>query len=217
MNTNTNSTITTDSASTERFHRSLRQTGVFVYRHSAALVVVSICWCISSLPLVTVGPATLGAYSAIHSLRNEDREMMAVLGSLRRHGVNAALLGFVPVIVCVVTILYFYRYLTTSSVQHVILAIVGVYLLSFLSLVVLTTFTRLADGSEFDEAIKDSYAWVVNEPLLSTLTVLVSGVILLVGVISVVGLFIIVPAILFGFHTEVIQRSLTTVDPDGDR
>lgn len=209
--------MNTASESTDQFHRSLRQTGAFVYRHSAALVVVSICWCISSLPIVTAGPATLGACSAIHSMRNEDRGMKVVLRTLRRHGLNATLLGLVPVIVCVFTILYFYRYLETNSVQNAILAIIGVYLFSFLSLVALTTFVRLADGSEFGEAINDSYAWVVHDPLLSTMTVLVSGAILLVGVISVVGLIIIVPAVLFSFHTEVIQRSLTTIDPDGDR
>lgn len=198
-------------------HRSLRETGAFVYRHSAVLVVVSICWFIGSLPVVTAGPATLCAYAAIRSLRNEDREMTAVLSTLRRHGLNAALLGFVPGIVCVVTLLYFYKYLMTNSVEHLVFAIIGVYLFSFLSLVLVTTFVRLAAGSAFDEAVQDGYSWAVHDPLRSTMTMVTSGAIFLVGVISVVGLIIIIPAILFSFHTAIIQRSQSTMDPDGDR
>lgn len=200
------------------FRRSLRQTAIFVYRHSASLVVVSVCWFVSSLPIITSGLATLGAYSAIRSMRNSDRiEIREILQSLQRHGLNAVLMGIVPVIVCVFTVLYFYRYTVTGSMPYVILSIVGVYLLSFLSLVLLTTFARLVDGCAFAEAVKDSYMWLVHNPLLSTTTVVASGTILLLGVVSVVGLVIIVPAVLFSFHMEVIQNSLTPIARDGDR
>lgn len=197
------------------FHRSLRRTASFLYRHSPSLVLVSVCWVVGSLPLVTAGPATLGAYAAIRSIRTEGRlRSRDVRRTLRRHGLNATLLGVVPIIVGVVTVIYFYRYVTTDGIQYLVLSVAGVYLGSFLSLVSLTTFVGIAGSSGFAESVTDGYRWVIRNPLLSTMTVLAFGVIVLVGVVSVVGIIIIVPGVLFSFHTEVVRNS-STPDDDG--
>lgn len=202
----------TATTSTDQFRRSLRRTGGFIYHHSSSLVLISICWFVGSFPLITSGPATLGAYSAIRSMRNGDRiETKAIRRTLRSHGLNATLMGFVPVIVGVLTSAYFYRYIVTDATQYIVLSIVGVYLFSFLLLVSLTTFAFLSNEDTFFVAVSDSYGWVIQNPLLSTVIILTSGVLILIGIISIVGLIIIIPAALFSFHLEVIQNSSTEI------
>ncbi|MFB9807100.1 hypothetical protein ACFFQF_18520 [Haladaptatus pallidirubidus] len=201
----------------DHFRRSFQRTGTFIFQHSISLVIISICWFVGSLPLVTSGPATLGAYSAIHSIRNGDRiETRMIRRTLRRHGLNATLLGFVPIIVGIITAIYFHQYIVTNSTFYIVFAIGGVYLFAFLLLISLTTFVRLSDGCTFVEAVKDSYGWVIHNPLLSMMIMLTSGVLLLIGIISIVGLVVIIPAILFSFHLEVVQTNVSQIAQNGD-
>ncbi len=136
--------------------------------------------------------------------------------TLRRHGLNATLLGLVPLIVGVITVIYFQKYTVTNSTFYIIFSIGGVYLFSFISIISLTTFVRLSDGCTFVEAVKESYGWVIHNPLLSLLIMLTSGVLLLIGIVSIVGLVIIIPAILFSFHLEVVQTSVSQIAHNGD-
>ncbi len=200
----------TASTNADQFRRSVRRTGSFVYQHSPSLVVISVCWVVGSFPLVTSGLATLGAYTAINSMRNGQRiETKAIRRTLRRHGLNATLMSIVPVVIGVLTIAYFYRYIVTDSIQYILLSIVGVYLFSFLLLISLTTFALLSDENTFSVAVKNSYRWVIHNPLHCIVVIFASGVLVFVGIVSIVGLVIIIPAVLFSFHLEVIQNSST--------
>ncbi|WP_227379609.1 hypothetical protein [Haladaptatus halobius] len=107
------------------------------------------------------------------------------------------------------TIAYFYRYIVTDSIQYILLSIVGVYLFSFLLLISLTTFALLSDENTFSVAVKNSYRWVIHNPLHCIVVIFASGVLVFVGIVSIVGLVIIIPAVLFSFHLEVIQNSST--------
>lgn len=202
----------------ERFRRSLRETSRFVYGHSTWLVVISVCWVLASLPVVTAGLATLGAYAAIRSLRNDDRpRWSAVSTSLHRDGLNVTLMSFVPVLLAFVTGLYAFRYVETSSTEYLLFTIAGVYLVSFLLLVLLTAVARLSDGEAFVEAVTGSYAWVVRDPIRSALLVSTTGVVVLVGIVSIVGLVVIVPGVLFSLHLEVLDGSSASVAAKGVR
>lgn len=189
------------------FHR----TGRFVYQNSLELVVISVCWVAGSLPVLTAGPATLGAYAVIRSLRGEatDRSLTTIL---RDHGFIAALLGVVPICVGLVTIGYTHQYVVSGSTLYLGLAILGVYLTSFLWLVVATTLVGLVENRPFEKALGRGYRWTVREPARAALIVLVSGIVVLVGVASIVGLVIIVPAIVFSFHAELVwSRQSATI------
>lgn len=212
--------MTAPRASAERYRRSLRRTAAFVYHNSTWLVVVSVCWVVASIPVVTSGVATLSAFSAIRSLRNGDRPRWRVVtNSLRRQGVNVTLMSFVPVLLAAGTALYVVRYVETGSVRSLLLSIAGVYLVFFLLLVVLTTIARLSDGDGFVEAVSAGYGWVIHDPLRSAMSVVTMAGIVLVGIASVVGTVIIVPALLFSFHLQVVDgdgSSPPTVG-EGDR
>ncbi|WP_423747536.1 hypothetical protein V5735_23535 (plasmid) [Haladaptatus sp. SPP-AMP-3] len=204
--------------SSARYRRSLRWTAAFVYRHSAWLVVVSVCWVVASLPVVTSGVATLGAFSAIRSLRDGDRPRWRVIAaSLRRHGLNATLLSFVPLLLLTSTALYAGRYAVTGSIRYLLLSIAGVYLVSFLLLVSLTTVARLSDGDGFVEAVGAGYRWLIRNPLLSAMSMLTMAGIVLAGIVSVVGLVIIVPGVIFSLHLEITDDDATPPVRDDGR
>ena len=195
-------------ADVEVVHRSLRTTGKFVYAHSARLVAVSVCWFVCSLPLLTIGPATLGAYTAIRSLEVEDGrgiDFGAVLASLKRNGFNALLLGCIPGVFGSIAVLYLLRYARTGSAASGILTVVSVYAGFFSFLVVVSTLVFLADGDDFVDAIGAGYRWVTQNPIRSTLTGVLSGLLLLVGSISTIGLVIIVPAVVFCFQLNAVS------------
>lgn len=208
--------MTASPAATGRYRRSLRRTAAFSYRHSTWLVVVSVCWVVASLPVVTSGLATLGAFSAIRMLRNGDRPCWRTVGkSLRRHGLNVTLMSFVPLLLAAGTALYAVRYIETGSIGYLFLSISGVYLVSFLLLVLLTTVAHLSDGDGFVEAVSAGYRWVIRNPLLSTMSALTMAGIVLIGIASVVGLVVIVPAVLFSLHREVVGSDTATHRTDG--
>jgi hypothetical protein len=149
-------------------------------------------------------------------MRNGQRiETKAIRRTLRRHGLNATLMSIVPVVIGVLTIAYFYRYIVTDSTQYIILSIVGVYLFSFLLIISLTTFALLSDENTFSVAVKNSYRWVIQNPLHCTVIIFTSGILVFVGIVSIVGLVIIIPAVLFSFHLEVIQNSSTPIAEKG--
>lgn len=207
--------MTAPRESAGRYRRSLRRTAGFVYRHSTWLVVISVCWVIASLPVVTSGIATLGAFSAIRSLQNDDRPQWdPVNESLRRYGFNVTVMSFVPMLLAVMTVLYGVQYVETGGIQYLLLSISGVYLVTFLLLVSLTTVARLSDGDGFVEAVSAGYGWVVRNPMLSAASALTMAGIVLVGVVSVVGLVIIVPAVVFSLHLEVTDGPTPSVRDD---
>jgi hypothetical protein len=199
-----------------QYRRALRRTAGFVYRRSTWLVVVSVCWVVASFPLITAGMATLGAFSAIRSLRNGDRPQWdTVSESLRRHGLNVTVMSFVPMLLAAMTALYAVQYVETGGIQYFLLSIAGVYLVVLLLLVSLTAVARLSDGDGFVEAVSAGYGWVVRNPLLSASSALTMAGIVLGGVVSIVGLVIIVPAVVFSLHLEVTDGSTRTVRDTG--
>ena len=124
-----------------------KRTMRFVYEHSVTLVAVSVAWFVASLPLVTVGPATLGAYAAIRSLRETGAlDRGHVVGVLRRNGVHAALLSFLPVTFFVAAGLYV-RGGTPRTGFETVIAVVGVYVGAYLVVALIPTFVAMAAGA----------------------------------------------------------------------
>lgn len=188
------------------FRRSLRDALGFAYRHSLVLAITSICWVVSSLPIITCGISTLGAYATIRSLHlHEKVEKDEIVKTIRQHGVNASLLIYIPIIIGFATSAYFHTYVRTDSLQYLVIAIVGTYLFIFLSLVVLTTFAILSQDRSFIDSLSTSYTWIVTNPAHSTTLIFVYVGVLLLGVVSVIGLVVIVPALVFTLHDGVVR------------
>ncbi len=188
------------------FHR----TGRFVYQNSLALVVVSVCWVVGSMGLVTAGPATLCAYAVIRSLRGEP-VARSLVELLRDHGIAAALLTLLPISVGLITVGYAELFVRTGSMVSLGLTIAGVYLGSFFCLVVATALAGLVEGESAQVALRNGYRWTIRHPTRAVLLVLGSAVLLLGGVVSIVGLVVIVPAIVFSFHAELVWSERSTI------
>jgi uncharacterized membrane protein YesL len=178
----------------------------FVYTNGAELTLVSVCWFFCSLPVVTVGPATLGAYTAVTSLyENEGIHASRVFTTVRNQFVGATLLGLFPVSLAGIALLYAVHYLTTGSLLAGIFSLIGAYGAVFALLVLIPTFVSLAHGTPVSQALRRSYLWTVRSPTLAlTVGVItaITGCVLLVFVVAFPLLF---AGVAFGFHTLVVS------------
>ncbi|MDS0280682.1 hypothetical protein [Haloarcula onubensis] len=188
----------------------------FVYEHSVTLVAVSVAWFVASLPLVTVGPATLGAYAAVRSLREAgalDRRRVA--GVLRRNGVHAALLSFLPVTFFAAAGLYL-RGGTPNSGFEIVIAVVGVYVGAYLVVALVPTFVAMAAGDPPAAALKRAYVWTASKPTAALSLALVTAVIFAVTALLTIGFVLLFPAVAFSYHVEYLADDFdvtTAVDP----
>lgn len=177
------------------------------YNHSSTMVIVSLLWVIASLPLVTIGPATLAAYKAVLTLRDEgqiDRD--AVVATLSQHWHNAVLLSGVFVAFAAVTVGYATNYVLTGAVQSGILAVVACYLTVHLGAVLIVAFVRLAEGNAVYDAVRSGYSWTAMHPFDTVLLGFVSIGLFVVNVVLTVTVFLVFPFLLFTFHTAVIAE-----------
>ncbi|ADB63296.1 hypothetical protein Htur_4485 (plasmid) [Haloterrigena turkmenica DSM 5511] len=177
------------------------------YNHSGTMVLVSLLWVIASLPLITIGPATLAAYKAVLTLREEgeiDRE--AVVSTLSQHWHNSVLLSGVFVAFAAVTVGYATNYVLTGAVQSGTLAVVACYLTAHLSAVLVVAFVRLAEGNAVYDAVTGGYSWTATHPFDTVLLGFVSiGLFVLCAVLTVT-VCLAFPFLLFTFHVAVVAE-----------
>jgi len=193
-----------------------KQTMRFVYEHSVTLVAVSVAWFVASLPLVTIGPATLGAYAAIRSLRETgslDRRRVA--GVLRRNGVHAVLLSFLPVTFFVAAGLYL-RSGTPRTGFETVIAVVGVYVGAYLVVALIPTFITMASGEPPTVALRRAYVWTATKPTAALSLVLVTAIVFAVTALLTIGFVLLFPAVAFSYHVEYLADDFdvaTAADP----
>lgn len=212
--------MTSDEPDIERFRTALSETGRFVYRHITALVGVSVVWFLASVPLVTVGPVTLGAYAAIRSLRESGRIDRGVLVErLRTNGVHATLLSALPLIPALAAGLYADSYLGSRSTASAALAVVCAYAALYAVLLLVPTFVSLSGGTEVVEALREGQKQLTGHPTLALTTGLLTVAILVVTAASTVGFVLLFPALaftlhlfLFGFDPEAAEKERETAD-----
>ncbi|MDS0295639.1 hypothetical protein [Halogeometricum luteum] len=192
-------------ADTKTVYRSFVSAARFFYEHGPRLVAVSVLWFLCSLPLVTVGPATLGAYAAVASLREGhafDRER--VVATLKRHGVSAVLLSGVPLVFAAIAALYARRYLLTRSTVALVLGVLTTYAAAYAALVLIPTFAGLVAGEDLETALRAGVRWTGRNAASSVMIGL--GTVLL---FAVTGALTIAFAVVFGgmvaaFHLEAL-------------
>ena len=197
--------MTGTNADVESVHRALWSAFKLLSDHAVSFVLVSFAWSVAVLPVVTVGPATLGAYAAVRSIRDEgciDRG--EVLATLRSHWLDALLLGGVLVATSTMSLLYFGRYVATGSPIAGALGAGGTYVSVHLGLVMVSTFVGLSGGTDLFEAVKTSYRWTVTRPTV-TISVLILTSLLFVGSAALtIAVVIVFPALAAAFHTELL-------------
>jgi hypothetical protein len=192
-----------------------KRTLVFVYRHSTALVAVSVAWFFASLPLVTLGPTTLGAYAAVRSVRETGRVDRAyVRRALRRNGVHAALLSFLPGLFVAGGILYLRGGFSLDGAGTLV-AVVGFYVGGYLGIALIPTFVALADGETPVAALTEGYVWVATRPVSTVTLALVTGALFVGTALLTVGFVILFPALAFSYHVVVLESDAPSV-PSSD-
>lgn len=203
-----------DAVDIEAVHGAFSASFRFVAENAVSVVVVSLAWTLASLPLVTVGPATLGAYAAVASMREHGAvDRGAVLRTVRDHGVDAFLLGGVVVFMSGVSVLYISEFVRTETTIAGVLGVTGLYVTVHLVLVLIPTFVGLAAGVSLSEAVRTSYRWTIAHSVAALSTLLLTGLLLALSLVLTVGFVLVFPAIAAWFHTELLSP-LFVPDPE---
>lgn len=184
----------------------------FVYRHSTALVPTSVLWVLCSLPLVTVGPASVGAYAVVLSLRETgrvDRERVAE--TVRSTLVPATLLGFLPVTLAGISALYVVSGLASGLVGTALTA-VALYAGLYVGVLSIPTFVSMAAGVEPRVALRESYVWLAGSPVTGLQLLLVTAVLFVATAALSIGFLLLFAGIAAAYHVEVLVRATATTD-----
>jgi len=200
-----------DRRSQDPLQAAVQSTGRLVWETLPSIVVVSVAWFVASLPVVTVGPATVGAYRAVLALRAGDGlDVAAIRRTVRRQFVHATLLGLFPVVVGLVAANYALAYLATGDLVAGALALGGLYFVPYATLVLVPTFVRLASGADVATALWDGYRFtarhVVGTIVLGTVTV----ALLALSSLLTVAVVLIFAGVACAFHVEFC----TAIDDD---
>lgn len=189
-------------------HPTHKRTLRFVYQHSATLVAVSVAWFVASLPLVTIGPATLGAYAAVRSLRQTGRlDRDYVVSAVRTNGVHAALLSALPVVFAAPAGLSLHGGATVTGLATIV-AVVGLYVAGYLAVALIPTFVAMADGESPVVALKRAYVWTATDPAAALSLALVTAILFAVTALLTVGFVLLFAAAAFSYHVEYLAEDL---------
>ncbi|WP_123535602.1 hypothetical protein [Halosimplex salinum] len=200
-----------DAVDIEAVHGAFSASFGFVAGNALSVVAVSLAWVLASLPLVTVGPATLGAYTAVASIRADGSvDRAAVVRAMRDHGVDALLLGGVVVLMSGVSLLYVAQFVRTEAPVAGVLGVAGLYATVHLVLVLVPTFVGLAAGVPLSEAVRTSYRWTISHSVAALSTLLLTGLLLALSLVLTVAFVLVFPAVAAWFHTELLAPLYAT-------
>ena len=198
---------------TQAVYRSFFSATSFFYENGPRLVVVSVLWFLCSLPVITIGPATLAAYAAIASLREGHRiDRGHVVTTVKRHGVSAMLLTGVPLAFTGVAALYVRQYLLTRSTVALVLGIVTTYAAAYAALVLVPTFVGLATGVDLEPALKTAVRWTGRNALSAVMLGMGTFVLFVVTALLTIAFVVVFAGIAFSFHLETLLEP-----PEKDR
>ncbi|WP_433631819.1 hypothetical protein [Halomicrococcus sp. NG-SE-24] len=198
-----------DRTDRETLRRALVDTPRFVYANAFRLVLISVAWFFLSLPVVTIGPATLGAYVAIIGLKSDANRIdwKRVGTVLRSSGLPAALLTGVPMALGLAGLSYVLSFAATPSLVAEVVALTAFYGATYLVLVFIPTFVFLARGDDEITAFKHGIAWTSAHPTLVLVTGLVTLCLLAVSVVLTIAFVLLFPALAFSFQLAVVRTS----------
>jgi hypothetical protein len=194
----------------ETLDGALSRTVRFTYDYVLRLIGLSVAWIVVSLPIVTIGPATLAAYASILSLREHGRiDRPFVLHTLQKRWLDATVLGLLPAVFGLVAISNVALYLRTGVLVFAAVSVVCVYATVYLILVLIPTFIALANGYEPVTALKTGHGWVNDHPTLSITTALLTLALLALSLVLTVGFVLLFAALAFTLHVEIIEGDHT--------
>ncbi|WP_129115426.1 hypothetical protein [Halegenticoccus tardaugens] len=192
-------------ADSKSVYRSFIAATRFFYEYGPRMVLLSVAWFVCSLPLITVGPATLGAYAAVVSLRETyafDRER--VVSVLKRHGVSTALLSGVPLVLAVVSVLYALEYFVSPSTFLLVLSVGSAYAAAYTALVLVPTFVGLATGGDLESSVRAGFRWTSANAVGAVTLAMATVVAFLVAGLLTIAFALVFAGFAAAFHVHVL-------------
>lgn len=198
------------------FRHALTRLPRFLYGNALRLVALSVAWTICSLPLVTVGPATLAAYTAIQDLRSDRNtiDRSRIVSVLRQNGVASVVFSGVPVAFVVVAVLYGIPALAQESLLGEGIALVAAYIAVYTALVAVPTYVAMARGTPPVAAVRQGVHWVGAHPTAALATGLLTVTVLALAVLLTIGFVLLFAGLAFSIHVAVVDE-LDAVSADG--
>lgn len=179
------------------------------YRNATKLVPISVAWFLASLPLVTIGPATVGAYAAIGDvLRDREVDRRHVAGVLKRQSVAAFALSLLPTAAGLGSALYLAEFARTGAPLPGLLALGSFYAAIFLILVEIPTFVALSEGEWVGDALRRGYVETVNHATLSLVTGILTLLVFVVTLLTTIGFVLLFAAVAFTFHLGLFAEDI---------
>lgn len=193
---------------TDPLHVTVHETGRFVWQHLPSVIAISVAWFLASLPVVTIGPATLGAYRAVLSLRDGDGlDTDAVVATVREQFAHATLLGLLPLAFLAVAVNYALASLSTGALTPGLLAVAGLYAAVYLWLVLVPTFVALARGAEVTDALWTGYRWTADHALATVVLGMLTAALLAATSVLTVAAVLVFAGAACSFHVEFIAAT----------
>lgn len=198
----------TDTSDSVTFRRALSRLPRFLYGNALRLVVVSVVWAICSLPIVTVGPATLAAYTAIQDLRSDRNtvDRSRIISVLKQNGVASVVFSGVPLIFALITVLYGVPAITQQSLLGEGIALVAAYIAIYTSLVAIPTYVAMASGVSPVTAVRQGVQWVSSHPTAALTTGLFTIVVFTLTVLLTIGFILTFAGISLSIHVAVVDE-----------
>lgn len=200
-----------------------RRTTRFVWDNLVSVIGISLAWFLAVLPLVTVGPATVGAYRAVLSLREDDADGVdrgAVLETVRDQFVHATLLAFVPLALLTIAANYALAYLASGALPAGLLAVAATYAGLYACLVSIPTLLGLAEGKSAVDAVVDGYRWTAHHGVGAVALGVVTVALFAVTSLLTVAVALLFAGVAFALHVEFVagvsdpeQFPIRSVDP----
>ncbi len=211
--TGTHQQIETQSSDLDPMYATLERTTRFVWDHLVSIIAISFAWFLAAVPLVTIGPATVGAYRAVLSLRDDETDGIdrsAVLETVREQFVHATLLAFVPFALLVVAVNYTLAYLASASVTAGLLALGCAYASFYAGLVAMPTLLGLATGKSAPAAVIDGYRWTAHHAVGAVAVGVVTAVLFVVSSLLTVAVVLLFAGVASTLHVEFVAASVTS-------
>jgi len=200
-------------------YATLRATAHFVWANLVSVVGISVCWFLAALPVVTIGPATVGAYAAVLSLR-EDRDASviasdgvdrsAVTATVREQFVHATLIGLVPLVLVGIAASYAGAYLATSALAPGLLALAGVNAAAYAALVSIPTLLGLAQGDAVADAVTGGYVWTARHAVGAVALGVVTAALLAAASVLTIAVIVLFAGVAAAFHVEFVTGVAAT-------
>lgn len=199
------------------FQQALSGLPRFVYGNGLQLAMLSVAWTVCSLPLVTVGPATLAVYVAVQDLRSARNTInrSRISSILRQNGVASAVFSSIPVIFAIIAVLYGIQALKRGALIGEVIALIAGYISLYAVLVLIPTFNAMAAGVPPVSALRQGVRWVSSHPTAALTTALLTVIFFAVSVLFTIAFVLLFAGLTVSLHVAIVSE-LGLTHPEDD-